>query len=110
MNKIKEDLILAVEQAQEALDAAKNELFKWESLAENNVFLSLKDAEYRVECILRGRAEEDCEGSYNCGQDTYEQEFIVNGVKYIGTLECEYNRHDKTYYYIEYAKFSYKEV
>lgn len=43
-------------------------------------------------------------------QETYEQEFIVSGVRYLGTLECEYNRHDKTYYYVEDAKFSYKEL
>lgn len=108
--KTKEDLILAVKEAEKALNVARNELLEWESLAENNVFDDLDEAIYKIEERLYGLAEDDCEGSYNCGQKKYEQEFIVSGVRYLGTLECEYNRHDKTYYYVEHTEFSYKEL
>lgn len=108
--KTKNDLILAVKEAEKALNVARNELLEWESLAENNVFDDLWYAVFKIEVRLYGLAAADCEGSYNCGQETYEQEFIVSGVRYLGTLECEYNRHDKTYYYVEDAKFSYKEL
>ncbi|EJO27457.1 hypothetical protein QWC_31731 [Achromobacter marplatensis] len=70
----------------------------------------MEDAEGEVEEMLRGRAHEDCEGSYNCGAEVYDQEFMVDGVKYVGTLKCEYNRHDKTYYYLEEAEFSVEKV
>jgi len=63
---------------------------------------------------LRAKAREDCEGAYNwaynCGLDEYTQEFIVGSTKYLGTAKFEYNRHDKTYYYIERCTFSHKEI
>lgn len=108
--KTKNDLILAVKEAEKALNVARNELLEWESLAEHNVFDDLDKAVYKIEARLYALANDDCEGSYNCGQEKYEQEFIVNGVRYLGTLECEYNRHDKTYYYVEHAEFYYKEL
>ena len=49
---------------------------------------------------------EDCEGAGNCGMDKYTQEFIVGDMHYIATLTVEYNRHDKTYYYIDETDFT----
>lgn len=63
-----------------------------------------------MEDKLLGQAREDCEGAYNCGADHYDQEFMVGDVRYLGTLTVEYNRHDKTYYYIDGSNFSYKTV
>jgi hypothetical protein len=104
----KEELQQAIEVAKKNLAAAETALADFISAPENNVFDSLEDAVETIENRLRGQAGEDCEGSYNCGSDEYEQEFIVNGIRYLGTLQCEYNRHDKTYYYLDGAEFTYK--
>lgn len=47
------------------------------------------------------QAHEDCEGSYNCGSPQYETIAFVGDKHYIFTTPFEYNRHDKTYYYID---------
>lgn len=104
----KKTLQLAVKVAQEALNAAESALYAFETSAENNVFESIEVACKKLQHVLYERASDDCEGSYNCGDEEYTQEFIVDGVKYIASLKCEYNRHDKTYYYIDGHKFSYK--
>ena len=39
-------------------------------------------------------------------EDVYEQEFMVGDVVYVATLKCEYNRHDKRYYYLDGQEFS----
>lgn len=103
----RKELTAAITAAQANLTAAQDALKVFEAKAENNVFESLEKAAYKVEGMLERRAHQDCEGSHNCGQDEYTQEFMVDGVKYIGTLKVEYNRHDKTYYYIESSDFSY---
>lgn len=103
----REELTAAITAAQANLTAAHGALAAFEALAENNVFESLEKALGKVEAMLEHRAHEDCEGSHNCGQDEYTQAFMVDGVKYIGTLKVEYNRHDKTYYYVDGTDFSY---
>jgi hypothetical protein len=109
MNLQKHDALkAAVILAKNLLQTAKDYLDAFEALAENNVYPNLKDANNKVENKLRYQASEDCEGSYNCGQESYTQDFMVDGIKYTGLLECEYNRHDKTYYYVEGASYSYK--
>jgi hypothetical protein len=87
-----------IEQAIEAINTAP----------ENNVFESMDKAQSELEQRLRDQAFEDCEGAGNRGQDEYSQEFIVDGVHYIGTLAVEYNRHDKTYYFIDSSEWSVK--
>lgn len=106
----KEELQTTVTQAEAALTAAKAELEAFDGLPENNVFPTLEDAEGELEDRLRGQAHADCEGSYNCGADEYTQEFIVDGKHYMGTLSVEYDRHDKTYYYIDRARFTYAPI
>lgn len=81
-------------------------IFAIDALPENNVFASLDEAEDALSERLRDEAFSDCEGAGNVGADAYQQEFIVDGVHYIGTLSVEYNRHDKTYYYIEESRWS----
>lgn len=105
--KTRQELEFEITTAKAVLARAEKELFDFDSLAENNVFDSLDEANYAIESKLLGQASEDCEGSYNCGADEYEQEFIVHGVKYIGKLTCEYNRHDKTYYYIDSSYYTF---
>lgn len=105
-----EQLKADVETAKAALAQAEKALAEFETDPEQNVFASLEDAEHVLMVRMHEWAHDDCEGSHNCGSDKYEQEFIVDGVHYLATLECEYNRHDKTYYYLEEATFSYKEI
>jgi predicted nuclease with TOPRIM domain len=88
----------------------ETELDKLESHPTLYMYESLDDAEGYLWEILRERAFQDCEGSGNCGDEYYEQEFIVDGILYNGKLEVEYNRHDKTYYYIDGTKWSYVEI
>jgi hypothetical protein len=106
----REELKEAIVQANAALTTAKAALEVFEAKAENNVFQSLDTANYKVEGMLESRAHQDCEGSHNCGDPEYTQEFMVDGTKYIGTLRVEYNRHDKTYYYIESSEYSFRQA
>jgi hypothetical protein len=106
----KEELQAAVTVARKTLADAEDALLAFDALPENNVFASLYDAEGALEDRLRNEAFKDCEGAGNCGDDEYTQEFIVDGVRYVGTLSVEYNRHDKTYYYIDSAEFTYAPV
>jgi hypothetical protein len=106
----KETLELAVKEARKALDAAEKALYDFNSSAENNVFDSLEDARDKLEDELRDMAFEDCQGAHNCGDSEYRQEFFVDGVKYVAICEVEYDRHDKTYYYIYGHKFRIEKV
>lgn len=103
-----EQLKQDVEAAKVALAAAEQALASFEASPDQNVFPSLDEAESVLEDRMRGWAFDDCQGAYNVGADVYEQEFIVDGLHYIAELKCEYNRHDKMYYYLDGAKFSYK--
>jgi len=105
-----EELNEAVSKAQEALELAQSNLFEYLIKPENNTFTDLKVASDTIEGKLYSRADEACEGSYCRGLDQYVQLFYVNDVLYRGTLEVEYNRHDKTYYYIDETEFSVEEV
>jgi len=66
----------------------------------------MQEAENVIENRLENMARDDCEGAGNCGAAKYMQEFIVDGSHYMATLSVEYNRHDKTYYYVEEQQFS----
>lgn len=106
-NPTRASLLANIQVAKDALSAAQGALDEFDALAENNRFTTLKEGVRRIEELLMSRAHADCEGSYNCGDEVYEQEFMVGEVVYVGRLECEYNRHDKTYYYIDSSSFSY---
>lgn len=99
-----EELKATVNAAHKGWLEAQQALNDFEALAENNIFESIEKAG-ALEDVLKGRAYEDCEGAGNCGAPIYEQEFMVDGVVYVATLEVEYNRHDKTYYYIDSSEF-----
>jgi hypothetical protein len=106
----KEVLQANVITAKKTLADAEAALTAFEALPENNVFETLPKALSTVEDKLLSQAHKDCEGSYNCGQESYTQGFIVDGAQYLGTLTVEYNRHDKTYYYIDGSEFTYAVV
>ena len=100
-----EELKCNVSNAVQYLLEARFALSRFEELAENNVYDSLESAK-ELEEILRAVAKDDCEGSYCCGNTQYRRMFIVGGETYVATLEVEYNRHDKTYYYVDNTRFS----
>lgn len=100
-----ESLKQKVKDAQYSLDCAVQELDAFETSPYNNVFASLADAGI-LESRLKARAHNDCEGAGNYGLEVYEQEFIVDGKHYIAELECEYDRHDKQYYFLDCALFT----
>lgn len=66
-----------------------------------NNFSSLDEAESMLYDELWSQASKDCEGSHNCGLDQYSQPFSVGDKQYIAVASVEYNRHDKTYYYVD---------
>ena len=102
----KAELVQAVKDARANLAVAEAAVEAWDDMPENNVFASMEEAESKVENALLKRARNDCEGAHNCGAETYTRGFIVDGVAYIGTLSVEYNRHDKTYYYVDEYEFT----
>jgi len=99
-------LTLAIKEAKDQLTSAEQALEDFNSLAWNNTFETLEDAESVLIEKLWAKASADCEGSYNCGCDEYEQEFIVQGEHYVGTLRVEYNRLSKQYYFVEHTEFT----
>ncbi len=102
----KEELAAAVVAAKAALATAESALDAFDTSPENNVFATLEEAEGVLEDRMCDWAFRDCEGAHNCGQDQYTQELIVGGKHYVATATFEYNRHDKTYYYIDGCDFS----
>lgn len=104
----KQELESNVADARKALSDAEAALYAFGSLADNNVFDALDKALSSVEDKLSDMAFEDCQGAHNCGAPQYTQEFIVDGVKYRGILTVEYNRYDKTYYYIDSSTFEHE--
>lgn len=106
--KTREELNKKVAETKAAYDTAIHNLYKFDAKAENNVFATLDEAESEVEDKLLNEASDDCAGAGNMGCEAYTQEFMVDNVAYIGTLTVEYNRHDKTYYYVDGSNFTYK--
>lgn len=97
----KEKLMEAVKTAKTTYDAAVRALSDFESDPRQHVYATLEEAEGYLEEALRDRAHADCEGSYNCGDSEYRQGFFVDDVEYVAIADVEYNRHDKTYYYVD---------
>lgn len=105
-----DELKANVEAAKTALHKAEAALSKFQSFAENNVFSSLEEAVSKLRRVLEYRAAEVCEGAGNCGAEEYDQLFMVGSQKYRMTATVEYNRHDKTYYYIDRFEVEYEAI
>lgn len=106
MNEKRKELEEVVASARKTLKLAVKSLNEFDRAPEQNVYPDMDTAEGTLEDKLYARAEKACEGSHNVGDDFYEQEFIVADVHYIARLDVEYNRHDKTYYYVDETTFS----
>ena len=104
------ELKLAAKVAKDAYEAATKLVKDAEALPENNVYPSLVEASSKVEDKLGTQAFNDCEGAGECGLEQYRQLFMVGDKTYVGILNVEYNRHDKTYYYIDDSEFRVEEV
>lgn len=99
------------------LIAMKNAVATYEKVIEDlkcdlsmHKYESHDAAETALYGTLENKAFQDCEGAYNCGQEVYSQEYMLtdSDVGYLAELKCEYNRHDKTYYYLDCRSYSYK--
>lgn len=106
----REELLARVAEAQQALAEAQKALYLFDTDPQNNVFESVERASIVLEDRLLNEANDDCEGSYNIGAEEYRQEFIVDGKRYVAILEVEYNRYDKTYYYVDGSDFRVEEL
>lgn len=110
-SKVINGLEQAIEDLQESINELQRDLVYQKSLIENNVYEGdLEQVLWYVEEQLANEASEACEGAGNCGLEEYTQQFICNGIPYEAKMTFEYNRHDKTYYYIEESHFSYKQI
>ena len=67
-------------------------------------FSTMEDAVEEIRESHCNKASEDCEGAYNVGDKSYSTIAKVQDKYYEFTTEFEYNRHDKTYYYIDYVR------
>jgi len=87
-------------------------LLAFDDLLENNQYDDHDDAEAHIDERYQGIAREACEGSYCYGESEYKQRYQIKGSPtiYEATITFEYNRHDKTYYYIDGSDYSYAEV
>jgi hypothetical protein len=86
-----------------------------ESIKSNICFFQFKtheEAQDLIAGVLEDKASNDCEGSYCYGQSEYTQEYqlIDSDVVYEGKIKVEYNRHAKTYYYVDEVEYSFSEV
>lgn len=94
---------------QAELALIQEELNRAEGDIQNHIYDSLEEAENFLFSMFENMAHEDCQGTHNCGDEEYTQDFIVGGKEYTAIGSFEYNRHDKTYYYIDSGGYSYKE-
>jgi hypothetical protein len=60
--------------------------------------------------IISDIASNACEGSHKFGRDEYTFKFKVGDKRYAGTAKVDYNRHDKTYYYVEDVEIKYEGI
>jgi hypothetical protein len=100
---------LIVRDMEISLSEATSNLYNLRKDIQNHIYESVEKAKGFLYDQFDNEAENDCEGSGNCGCDEYSQDFIVDGKKYTAIGKFEYDRHDKTYYYIDGCEFSYKE-
>ena len=105
----KQQLQTEIKYHQDIISTLENEIEKFDSLLDNNQFYDHKEAEYAIRGRFSEIANEECEGSYNCGDDEYHQQYQIRGNDQIftATVTFDYNRHDKTYYYVDGTSYSF---
>lgn len=110
------DIKERIKHIQQSLAEAEKVVRDWHVLLaeadgdiQNHVYESLEQAENFLMNGFENQAFEDCEGANNCGEKEYSQDFIVDGVEYTATGIFTYDRHSKTYYYIDESEYCYWE-
>ena len=75
-------------------------------------FKTHEEAKISITEVLEEAANDACEGSYKCGKKEYNQNYTLldSPAVYTGKIKVEYNRHDKTYYYVEEVQYSFKKL
>lgn len=108
----KAQIAAEIAEHQQAIAKLEQSLIDFDSLIENNQYEDHDAAESAITDRMSGIASEACEGSYNYGDDVYTQRYQIAGNPNVfeATVTFEYNRHDKTYYYIDGTDYSYAEV
>ena len=108
----KEQIAAEIASHYKTIAVLEQSLIDFDSLIENNQYDSHGIAERFIEERFSGIASEQCEGSYNCGNDQFQQRYQLtnNPNVFEATVKFEYNRHDKTYYYIDGTNYSYVEL
>ena len=69
-------------------------------------YKTLEEAEDSIAHQAKAEASESCEGSHRMGADDYTIPYKLDGRYYKMTIRITYNRHDKTYYYVDGYKVS----
>ena len=92
---------LCVQNTKQTLDGEIYELHVAKTSIENHIYESIEKAEGFLYNQFDNEAADDCEGSGNCGNPEYEQDFIVDGKEYTAIGKFEYDRYDKQYYYVD---------
>lgn len=97
---------------QKAIEVLEQSLIDFDSLIENNQYTDHTNAEYSITGRFENIAHEQCEGAHNCGEEMFKQIYQIagNSNTFEATVKFEYNRHDKTYYYIDGTTYSYVEL
>lgn len=97
---------------QKSIEVLEQSLMDIDSSMENNQYTDQKNAEYSITKRFEGIAQKQCEGAYNCGDEQFQQRYQITGNPNVfeATVKFEYNRHDKTYDYIEGTTYSYVEL
>ena len=66
----------------------------------------IEDLEDEIYWKAKEWAQDACEGSHSCGSDSYDVRFKAGDKIYSVEVGFSYNRHDKTYYYVENQGFN----
>ena len=108
----KEQIAEEIAAHHKAIAKLEQSLDDFDSLIENNQYTDQKDAEYSITNRFSCIAYEQCEGAGNCGLPMFKQRYQITGNPntFEATVEFEYNRHDKTYYYIDGTRYSYVQI
>ena len=108
----KKQIAASIAEHHKAIAALEQSLIDFDSLIENNQYADHGGAEDSITDRFDGIARTQCEGAGNCGLPMFKQRYQIAGNPntFEATVKFEYNRHDKTYYYIDGTDYSYVEL
>lgn len=104
---MKKEMKAKVKALQAEIAVLETQIEEFDSSPEQNIFESLDKAANQITDRFKDIAHQQCEGAGNCGSPEFKQKFSVDGKSYEATVGFEYDRYDKTYYYIENTSYSY---